>query len=237
MPPVTYRDFKRAWVTALRDSGLRNIGIDHVTESLDLASMRRTCKSVVEPVGQDVEPFHVGGTLEWHWHSLHDARTATTEEDVLTELLGRDDVRRVRTERPWIRVDVTLHATTLWGKEVAMPGPSTWTAWAREVFARLESIEPVLPPERVRDGPGGRLEILAWRGEPEAHVLCGHTGDLRVRSVEVAAWQAVELARTWDDPTRKPDTGTERQLDALFARVRAALQAWVEVTDHLLHGG
>jgi hypothetical protein len=237
MTPVTYRDFKRAWVAALRDSGLRKIGIDYVTESLDLGSMRRTCTSGVEPMGQDIEPFHVTGTLEWHWHSLHDARTATTEEDLLTELLGKDDVRRVRTERPWLRVDVTLRATTLWGKEVAMPGPSTWTAWAREAFARLESIEPIVPPETVREGRGGRLEILAWQGEPEAHVLCGREGDLRLRSVEVAAWQAIELARTWDDPRRTPDTGTEQQLGGLFARVRAALQAWVEATDYLRHVG
>jgi hypothetical protein len=173
MTPVTYRDFKRAWVAALHDSGLRSIGI----------------------------------------------------------------VRRVRTERPWIRVDVTLRATTLWGKEVAMPGPSTWAAWAREAFARLESIEPIVPPEMVREGRGGRLEILAWQGEPEAHVLCGREGVLRLRSVEVAAWQAIELARTWDDPRRTPDTGTEQQLGGLFARVRAALQAWVEATDYLRHVG
>lgn len=100
---------------------------------------------------------------------------------------------------------------------------------------RLESIEPIVPAETVREGRGGRLEILAWQGEPEAHLLCSREGGLRLRSVEVSAWQAVDLARKWDDPRRKPDTGTAKQLRELFARVRTALQAWVELTDHLLH--
>ncbi len=153
---------------------------------------------------------------------------------MLTELLGREDVRRVRTQRPWIRVDVTLHSSALWGKEIPMPGARTWAAWAREAVSRLESIEPVVPAETVREARGGRLEILAWQGEPEAHLLCSREGDLRLRSVEVSAWQAVHLARKWDDSSRKPDTGTAKQLRELFARIRAALHAWVELTDHLL---
>jgi hypothetical protein len=231
---VNYDDFKHIWVLALRESGLRTIGADDVSESLDLHSMRRTCKSSVEPVGQDIEPFHVAGTLTWHWNPLHTARTATNEDDMLTELLGKADVRRVRTQRPWLRVDVTLHASALWGKEIPMPGSSTWAKWAREAIGRLESIEPIVPEETTRQGRGGRLEILAWQGEPETQILCGPKGDLRLRSVEVSAWQTVQLARKWDDPSRKPDTGTGEQLFALFKRVRAALQAWVEVTDHLL---
>jgi hypothetical protein len=58
---------------------------------------------------------------------------------------------------------------------------------------------------------------------------------LRLHSVEVSAWQAVDLARKWDDPSRRPDAGTGKQLRELFTQVRAALQAWVELTDHLLH--
>jgi hypothetical protein len=231
---VTYDDFKREWVAALRSSGLHTMGVDSVDESLDLRRMERTCGSAVEAVGQDVEPFHVAGTLKWRWRALHDARTATNEEDMLTELLGREDVRRVRTQRPWIRVDVTLHSSALWGKEIPMPGARTWAAWAREAVSRLESIEPVVPAETVREARGGRLEILAWQGEPEAHLLCSREGDLRLRSVEVSAWQAVHLARKWDDSSRKPDTGTAKQLRELFARIRAALHAWVELTDHLL---
>jgi hypothetical protein len=197
--------------------------------------MERPCRSAVEAVGQDVEPFHVAGTLQWRWHALHDARTATNEDDMLTELFGREHVRRVRTQRPWIRVDVTLRSSALWGKEIPMPGMRTWAAWAREAVGRLESTEPVVPAETVREGRGGRLEILAWQGEPEAHLLCSREGDLRLRSVEVSAWQAVDLARKWDDPRRRPDTGTAKQLRELFARVRAALQAWVGLTAHLLH--
>lgn len=232
---MNYDDFKHIWVLALRESGLQTFGVDAVSESLDLHSMDRICKSGVEAVGQDIEPFHVAGTLTWRWEPLHAARTATCEEDMLTELLDKDDVRRVRTQRPWLRVDVTLHASALWGKEIPMPGSNTWARWAREAIGRLESIEPIVPEQTTRQARSGRLEILAWQGEPEVQVLCGPKGELRLRSVKVSAWQAIGLARKWDDPSRKPDTGTGEQLFALFKRVRAALQAWVEVTDHLLH--
>jgi hypothetical protein len=52
--------------------------------------MDRTVKFLVGALGQDAEPFHIGATLSWRWDSLHTARTATTEEDLLTELLGRE---------------------------------------------------------------------------------------------------------------------------------------------------
>ncbi len=155
MTPVTYRDFKRAWVAALHDSGLRNIGIDDVTESLDLGSMRRTCTSGVEPLGQDIEPFHVTGTLEWHWHSLHDARTATTEEDFLMELLGKyplpDPIRRLKVLPPLgARLDRGVaadhHARALRGHRHAFPvgrwqvsHPRAFRTQRREVAAPVDS--------------------------------------------------------------------------------------------------
>jgi len=60
-----------------------------------------------EPVGrQDAPPFHTSAAIEWRWGALATARTATTEEDMLTELLGREDAHDVETERAWLRVDI-----------------------------------------------------------------------------------------------------------------------------------
>lgn len=84
----------------------------------------RTAETVVAPLGQDVEPFHVGATMSWRWDSLNTARTATTEEDMLTELLGREGGGRVKTERPWLRVDVTLRASLPHGKPI--PSSEVW---------------------------------------------------------------------------------------------------------------
>ncbi len=232
---MTYEEFKLAWSDALRGSGLGLIGLDPVRETLELRTMDRRCESVIEPRPQDVEPFHVGGALSWRWDVLQAARTRTSEENMLTELLGRESARR-RTERPWLRVDVEIHASLPWGQEMPMPSSDVWSAWTTEAIGRFDAIEPLVPAARTREGRHGLPEILAWQGEPVARVICGLGGELRLESVKIAAWQAIELPRLWSDSSRKPDPWPGEQLVAMFARVRAALHAWLEVTDHLRGG-
>jgi hypothetical protein len=152
---------------------------------------------------------------------------------LLVELLGREDVHRVKTQRPWLRVDVSLRASLPHDKPIPMPSPSAWAQWAREAVERLDRIEPVVPKEVAREGRGGRLEVLAWQGDPVAHVSCGRNGELRLERVEFSSWQAIELPRKWDDPQRKKDERPDAQLGAMFGRVKAALHAWMEVMDHL----
>jgi hypothetical protein len=234
---MTYEEFKKAWVWALRESTLPTLGVDPVEETLGLRSMDRVVKSFVEPFGgQQAEPFHVSAALEYRWDALQTARAATTEEDLLHALLSLERSRKPRTEKPWLRVDVTLKASTMWGKEIALPPPTAWQRWARETLGRLESIEPVIPSERIREGRHGLPEILAWQGEPELQVLCNPMGDLRLRGVEIATWQAIELPRKWDDSTRKPDKAPDEQLVAMFKRLRAAMNGWMEAMDHLTPG-
>jgi len=232
---MTYDEFKTTWIWALRQSTLPMIGVDPVEETLGLRSMDRIVKSFVEPFGgQHAEPFHISAALEYRWDALQTARTATTEEDMVQELPGLDRSRKPRTEKPWLRVDVTLRASTMWGKEIPLPPSSAWRSWARETLGRLESIEPVIPVEKVREGRHGLLpEILAWQSEPELNVLCSPTGELKLRGVEVATWQAIELPRKWDDSSRKPDKAPDAQLTAMFKRLRAAMNAWMEAMDHL----
>ncbi len=148
-------------------------------------------------------------------------------------MLGRDNVRKLRTERPWLRVDVTLRASLQFGKAIPMPSPRAWMKWAREAIGGLERIEPIVPDETSREGRGGRTEILAWQGEPKASVLVAPDGTLKLDGIELASWQAIELPRKWDDPSRKPDKPPEQQLVAMFSRVKLALHAWMEVMDHL----
>jgi hypothetical protein len=69
--------------------------------------------------------------LSWRWDALQTARTATREEDVLEELLGRDGYNLV-TERPWLRVDVTLRATLPLDSPLPMPGAEAWRRWVAE---------------------------------------------------------------------------------------------------------
>ena len=109
---MTYEEFKQAWGHARRDSGVPILSAHEGKETMDLRSMDRSFESHVKPVGgQDAEPFYVTATLSWRWDSLLTARTATTEEDMLSELLGREEARDVETEPSWMRVDVKLHAS------------------------------------------------------------------------------------------------------------------------------
>jgi hypothetical protein len=116
---MTYDELKDAWIAALREAGLRIMGTGPVDESLDLRTMDRTCKAFAEPPGgQRAEPLHVTTALEFRWDALQTARTRTTEEDLVQELLGLDRSRRPRTELPWLRADVALRASTVWGHEI-----------------------------------------------------------------------------------------------------------------------
>jgi hypothetical protein len=90
-----------------------------------------------------------------------------------------------------------------------------------------------VPEQTSREARDGRIEFLAWESEPVARVLCGPDGSLKLECVEVAAFQLVELPRHWDETDRKPDPHPGPQLHEFFARVRAALQAWMQAVDHL----
>jgi hypothetical protein len=170
--------------------------------------------------------------LSWRWGALQTARTNTTEEDVLTEMLGRNALVGAPTERPWIRVDIVLKATLPYGKPLAMPAPAAMRRWFHETMTRLEQVEPLTPDEHLRDE--GRLAIVAWQeAEPGVHALCRPSGDLMLEAVELAAWQAIDVPRIVDDPDHEPDRGPDEELAALFGRTRAALSAWMQALDHL----
>lgn len=229
---MDYEELKDLWIRALRESGLPIGGPRPIDESLDLRSTERHCKSFVH-FHERAARFHVSAALGFRWDALQTARTLSTEEDTVRQLLGGDREQYPRTEAPWLRVDVTLRASTEWGKELTLPSVEVWRNWARETTARLENIEPLLPIEQVRENRKGNLEILAFRGDPELNVFCRPDGSLVLRGVEVAAWQAISLPRKWDDSSRKPDKGPHEQLAALFRRLKASLQGWRQALDHL----
>ena len=232
---MTYDELKDAWIAALRESGLRIMGPRLIDEALDLRTLDRTCKAFAEPPGtQHAEPFHVTTALEFRWDALQTARTNTTEEDLLQELLGLDRTRRPRTELPWLRADVTLRASTMWGHEIALPAAAVWQRWVRETLSQLDDVEPVASVESARRGRSDLLpETLVWQSDPELCVLCKPDGTLRLRGIEISTWQAIYLPRKWDDPDRKPDRHPYDQLAAMCRRVETSLDAWMKALDHL----
>ncbi|HET6150875.1 MAG TPA: hypothetical protein VFH68_25285 [Polyangia bacterium] len=231
---MNHQSFRSAFEAALRGSGLRVLGLGG-EEQLDLHKLDRIYRTAIEPIGgQDADPFFVTAWLSWRWSALQTARANTTEEDVVTEMFGRDDGAAIRTEIPWVRVDITLKATLPYGKPMPMPAPPAMQHWFHETMTRLEQIEPLTPEEQVRQDEGGRLAVLAWQqAEPHVHALCRPSGDLMLDGVELGAWQAVEVPRTLDDPDQEADPGPEEQLTGMFGRTRAALSAWMQALDHL----
>ncbi len=216
----------------LRESKLEVMGL-RARETIDLESTDRTFKVFVEPLGgSDAEPFHVSAVLSWTWDSLNTARAATTEEDMLTELFGRDAESDLVTELPRLRVDVELHAGLLFGKPLKMPSQGAWASWAREVIGRLKDTEPLIPTAHAREDAHGHLEVLAWQGAPEAKISCSPTGELALEAVSIAAMQLLPLPRTFDRAV-EPDEHPDEQLAAMFHRVRASLLAWMQALTNL----
>ena len=230
---MRYEEFKTAWDVALRESRLPSTG--QSVEELDLRTMDRRYEVHAEPLnGQGLKPFHITAKFSWQWTASLTARTATTEEDNLMSLLGTELPPNLATDRPWLRVDITLHASAPYEKPLPFPTKNAWARWGREVIERLERSEPVVPEDNVRETPEGQLQILAWSGQPEVQAICGADGELRLEGVKLSAWQAIELPRQWDDSEREPDEDPHEQLRDMFGRVKASLHAWMEVMDHLL---
>jgi hypothetical protein len=230
---MNYDQFKDLWTWALRESGLPIHSGEPLEETLDLRSTDRRCKSFVHLPSDRVAAFGVSAEVGFRWDVLQTARTRSTEEDMVRQLFGVERSQYPRTEAPWLRVDVILHASTLWGQEIPMPSNEVWRSWTREILSRLENVEPLLPIEQVRENRKGMLEILAWQSEPELKVLCKPDGTLVLRGVEIAAGQVIQLERKWDDRSRKQDKGPHDQLAALFRRLKASLHGWTQTLDHL----
>jgi hypothetical protein len=230
---MDYEAFKAAVLEIFDDVGLPAFGAYRVAETVDLRTLDRVCTIRVVPLGDDArDGFFVSGEILWRWRSIHNARTATTEEDFLAEVLGRVGVDHVDTRPTTLRVDIALHGTVDAGRVVPMPAAAMWAAWGREATGRLERIERLATDDVLREVENGRHEILAWQGDPELKVTCTASGDLRLESVKLRVFELVTLPRRWDDPDREIDDGPLDQLAMMARRVKAALVAWVDLMDH-----
>jgi hypothetical protein len=225
---MNYEAFRTLWHEALNAAGLPPHPL-WTTETIDVNEMSREYTLYV-PMGgrRGAEPFNTTAKLEWHWDAALAARTATSEEDLLMELMGRDAYYLV-TEQPWMRIDVELRATLPWGSPLPMPEADTWRRWAAEVSSR---IDPILPIDSMDHEDG--LWVLSGRSEPEAQLQCCPGGELRLTGVSLSAWQGIWLPREWDNSDREPDDWPEDDLADFFQRVDQALDEWENCLKHLI---
>lgn len=225
---MNYEQFRAVWHQALAEAGV-SLGPFGPKETVDLRDMSRT----YEVYGQvarlkQIEPFHVTACLSWTWDAMLSARAATTEEDALMLFLG-DERRHEDTERPWLRVDVTLSATLPWGSPLPVPAPDQWRDWLADVNERLELL---LSTEwETRDE---KTAFFASRSEPEAEVQPATDGQLYLTGVKLSAWEGIDLPRQWDDPDREQDEDPSEQLADFVERVWEAMDEWNQSLAHLL---
>ena len=228
---MKYEDFKSVFMKALRASGLPIIGAAG-KETLDLHTTDRTFTIYVEPAKpRRGSPFHVSGTVSWLWDALQEARTATTEEDMLTELLGRERAGSVETERPWLRVDLKIRAGLLPETSMPMPKAATWAKWSLDVAERVHGASPLVTNAVTRE-TGGKHFVLSWQGKPEVTLKMNPVGKLLLDSMSLSAFQGIDLPRHWDDPDHEGDEEPDVQLKAMFDRVKRNLAAWGECLEH-----
>lgn len=224
---MNYDQFRAVWQDTLDAAGLLPFP-PQPTEAVELGWLSRMYEINVSLRSiQRAGPFYINAGLSWRWDAALAARSATTEEDLLVEVLGQDGYYLV-TEQPWLRVDVTLRATLPMDSPLSMPGDDAWKQWVAEVTCRLARILPSAGEENE-----DIEESLCWRGEPEARLRCDPDGRLYLTGVYLAAWQGIDLPRQWDNPDREPDGWPEHTLTDFATRVRGALQEWEGCLMHL----
>ena len=227
---MDYDTFRTLWHEALTQAGLVIYPL-RPAETIDVQRMSREYK-IYLPLDQKDQPrpFYVSVELSWRWDALQSARAATTEEDMVMELLGEDEYDR-ETERPWLRIDVILHANLEANAQTPMPEADVWQRWARTVMRDLEA---VMPPD-LRERQEETDASLFWQGNPAIRLRCDLDGQLAFRGVELPSWHGIELPRQWDNPERAwNERGPEPQLTDLCGWVAERLRVWAASLRHLI---
>lgn len=87
---MRYNELRDTLLRALRDSRFRVIG--RPSETIDLTTTTRRYETFLEDVAvQRAEPFYVAASVTFQWDPFESTRTYTNEDDLISELLGRDE--------------------------------------------------------------------------------------------------------------------------------------------------
>ena len=227
---MDYQQFSDLWLEALRQARFPSLHLLHPSETIDIDSMDRSYRAYLWwPETSATKLFGVTAEISWVWDALLSARFATTEEDMLMQIYGDFGIHE-DTEPPWLRIDVTLHASISLDKHFPLPLLANWQRWVEKVNLELE---PILPggPESKEENPN----FLAWRSNPEAVITFDPQGHTFLQRVSLEAWQGITLPRQWDNP-EKADPNPDQQLFQFAMRIRRALEVWQESLAYLIEG-
>ncbi|MEW5981108.1 MAG: hypothetical protein AB1806_01910 [Acidobacteriota bacterium] len=219
---MRYAESRDRLQNALHEAGLYSPHTSRRIERIELGDTARSWKIYLHRVvPPGTEPFHVSASVEFGWSPVNSARAYTSEEDVLTELLGRRR-RPLRTERRWTRIDLSLRASLPYGSTTPMPEPQVFGAWTAAVVAEADAVFTA-----IEERKGRTVAVLGSHGGVELRARCGPDGLASLEALALSGFRMVRVPRVWDDPDRlaaERDPGIElRQLARMF---RTAFDEW-----------
>ena len=221
---MRYEDFRDRFDAALRQAGFLNFHLTEARETIDISSTDRLWRVWVgQTTGREPEPFHVSGKVSFRWGPSNTSRSHTCEEDLLTELYGRNEYS-ADTVPGLVRVDLSLRATLPYGSTTPMPSPEVWRSWSDSVEAGLDA---ALPREDSDQEHRLLPTVRGWRSDVEVAARCTEDGDLVLDGVSVSAFRLVPVPRVWDDPEkRERERDGDERLVELAGRIKAAMDEW-----------
>lgn len=222
---MRYDEFRDRWLAALHEAGFAFFH-SSPEETIDLSTTTRRWRAYRLPT--PVEPLHAGAMLSFSWDSLDSARSRSTEEDLLTELLGRRR-GRVATKQRLVRVDAKFHAALTYGSTAALPPGDLWGPWVASMEERLDA---ALAARRTRRQA---TQVPPWRGELEIDARCSADGTFLFHGMSLPAFEMIVIPRVWDDPKRRDkEASADRQIDGLARRFREGTEAWIASVRELV---
>ena len=226
---MRYAEFRDRLEDALQEAGFFFQNADRRVETIDLAHTARSWKVHVFGVPlPSADPFHVSAEIGFEWSPVDAARAYTTEEDLLTELVGRRR-RPIRTERRWTRIDLSLHASLPYGSTTSMPDSRVLGSWTASVVEKADAAF-----TDIEEKKGRMVAVLGGHGDVEVHAHCKPDGVVSLQAVALSGFQMVRVPRVWDDPDRcETESGLRADLGGLARRFKVALDEWTKSVSEL----
>jgi hypothetical protein len=221
---MRYAEFRERLEDALREENLLVGGGDRRIEVIDVGDGVRHWEAYVHRAAMArTEPFSVSAALEFEWTPIEAARSFTCEEDLLTELVGRR-TRLPRTERRWIRVDLSLRARLPYGSTTPMPEPALFGGWTAAAVKDADAAF-----THLEEKSGRVVAILGGHGDLEIQATCTPEGLGFLSGISIAGFRMVRVPRVWDTPERRAaEADSHRDLRRLAGTFRRALDGWTE---------
>jgi hypothetical protein len=219
---MRYDEFRDKFQLALQNIGLFSQTIGHPTETVELGTMARRWKVYLAGSSTtSAEPFYVTAKLSFNWNPYDSARSYTCEEDLLTELLGREK-NRSKTKPRLTRMDLELYARLPYGSASAIPEARTFSSWVYSVKKKLNK-----PFNQSKWRKDRLVAILGALEEINIESKCDSTGHLAITGISIAGFLMARVPRAWNDSAR-PDVEKKAmaELNRLAQKFKQSIDVW-----------